>query len=163
MTDGLGRGEPTRRTVARVLPVDPGARSCCCSGVTRRCPRCATGSPSAARPTRGSRWRRPVCASLREETGIRVEPEALGEPFGTFEVEFSWNGRPYVNESTLFAVGVEETPISLRGAGPAGVAVDLRRTLVDPRGPRDRRPRGGPAADRPDAGGDRARPGRMSR
>ena len=38
-----------------------------------------------------------------------VTADALGEPFGTFEVAFSWNGRDYVNDSTLFAVALDDT------------------------------------------------------
>lgn len=115
MTDGLGRGEPTRRTVARVLPVSTRGTVLLLLGCDPAVPEVRYWFTVGGAADPGESLAQAGVRELREETGIRVEPDLLGEPFGTFEVEFSWNGRSYVNESTLFAVGVEEAPISFEG------------------------------------------------
>ncbi|MEV5003223.1 NUDIX hydrolase [Nocardioides sp. LML1-1-1.1] len=115
MADGLGQGEPTRRTVARVLPVSDQGTVLLLLGCDPAVPEVRYWFTIGGAADPGESLAAAGARELREETGLRVEPEELGEPFGTFEVEFSWNGRSYVNESTLFAVGVEETPISFEG------------------------------------------------
>lgn len=115
MADGLGQGEPTRRTVARVLPVSDQGTVLLLLGCDPAVPEVRYWFSIGGAADPGESLAAAGARELREETGIRVDPDALGEPFGTFEVEFSWNGRSYVNESTLFAVGVEETPVSFEG------------------------------------------------
>ncbi|TWH02866.1 ADP-ribose pyrophosphatase YjhB (NUDIX family) [Nocardioides sp. J9] len=114
MTTGLP-GEPTRRTVARVLPVSAEDRVLLLLGCDPAVPDVQYWFTVGGAADPGEPLAHAGVRELREETGIEVDPAALGDPFGTFEVEFSWNGRSYVNESTLFAVAVEETPISFAG------------------------------------------------
>jgi 8-oxo-dGTP pyrophosphatase MutT (NUDIX family) len=115
MSTGLGVGEPTRRTVARVLPVSPDGTVLLLLGCDPALPEVrywfSVGGAADAEETLAEA----AVRELREETGIVVGPDALGEPFGTFEVEFSWNGRAYVNESTLFALPLAEREVSFEG------------------------------------------------
>lgn len=115
MSTGLGVGEPTRRTVARVLPVSPGGTVLLLLGCDPALPEVRYWFSVGGAADAGESLAEAAARELREETGIVVEPDALGEPFGTFEVEFSWNGRAYVNESTLFAVPLTEREVSFEG------------------------------------------------
>lgn len=114
MSSGLP-GEPTRRTVARVLPVSSEGRVLLLLGCDPAVPDVRYWFTVGGAADEGESLAAAGARELREETGIVVEPSTLGEPFGTFEVDFSWNGRAYVNEATLFAVGLEETPVSFDG------------------------------------------------
>lgn len=108
--------EPTRRTVARVLPVSPEGRVLLLLGCDPALPEVRYWFTIGGAVDEGESLAEAGVRELREETGIEVEPDQLGEPFGTFEVEFSWAGRDYVNESTLFAVPLqEEAPVSFEG------------------------------------------------
>ncbi|HME65298.1 MAG TPA: hypothetical protein VKG61_10440, partial [Streptosporangiaceae bacterium] len=51
----------------------------------------------------------------REETGIVIDPEALGEPMARNTVEFSWNGYDIVQDQTFYAVRVEAPDVTLDG------------------------------------------------
>ncbi|HWI43574.1 MAG TPA: NUDIX domain-containing protein [Nocardioides sp.] len=115
MSTGLGVGEPTRRTVARVLPVSPAGTVLLLLGCDPALPEVRYWFSIGGAADAGESLADAAVRELREETGIVVEPDALGEPFGTFEVEFSWNGRAYVNESTLFAVPLTEREVSFEG------------------------------------------------
>ena len=107
--------EPTRRTVARVLPVSSADTVLLLLGCDPALPEVRYWFTVGGAVDAGETLAEAGARELREETGIVVAPAALGEPFGTFEVEFSWDGRDYVNESTLFALPLEETPISFEG------------------------------------------------
>jgi 8-oxo-dGTP pyrophosphatase MutT (NUDIX family) len=52
---------------------------------------------------------------MHEETGIRVEPGALGEPIGREGVEFDWGPWHLVQDQTWFAVRVDEAEVHFRG------------------------------------------------
>lgn len=107
--------EPTRRTVARVLPVSSEGKVLLLLGCDPALPEVRYWFTVGGAADEGESLAEAAARELREETGIAVDPDRLGAPFGTFEVEFSWDGRDYVNESTLFALALEETPISFEG------------------------------------------------
>ncbi|MFC5731359.1 MULTISPECIES: NUDIX hydrolase [Nocardioides] len=107
--------EPTRRTVARVLPVNQEGRVLLLLGCDPALPEVRYWFTVGGAADPGESLAQAGARELREETGIVVDPTDLGEPFGTYEVAFSWDGRDYVNESTLFAVALEETPVSFEG------------------------------------------------
>lgn len=109
------RHEPTRRTVARVLPVTRDGRVLLLLGCDPALPETRYWFTIGGATDEGESLAEAGARELREETGIAVEPADLGEPFGTYEVEFSWDGRDYVNASTLFAVALDETPVSFEG------------------------------------------------
>ncbi|KRC58986.1 MULTISPECIES: NUDIX hydrolase [unclassified Nocardioides] len=108
-------GEPTRRTVARVLPVSSEDRVLLLLGSDPAVPEVRYWFSVGGGVDPGETLAEAAARELREETGVEVAPDLLGEPFGTFEVTFAWDGRSYTNESTLFAVALEETPISFEG------------------------------------------------
>jgi 8-oxo-dGTP pyrophosphatase MutT (NUDIX family) len=107
--------EPTRRTVARVLPVNGEDRVLLLLGCDPALPEVRYWFTVGGAADPGESLAEAGARELREETGIAVAPGDLGEPFGDYEVAFSWDGRDYVNESTLFAIALEETPVSFDG------------------------------------------------
>lgn len=107
--------EPTRRTVARVLPVSGDSKVLLLLGCDPALPDVRYWFTVGGAADPGESLAEAGVRELREETGIDVLVEDLGEPFGTFEVGFAWNGRDYVNDSTLFAVAIDETPVSFEG------------------------------------------------
>lgn len=44
---------------------------------------------------------------LREEVGIAVDPDRLGEPIEAAEITFSWGGVRFEQDQTFFAVAVD--------------------------------------------------------
>lgn len=115
MSGGLGVGEPTRRTVARVLPVSSDDTVLLLLGCDPAVPDVRYWFTVGGALDPGEGLAAAAARELREETGIDVAASALGQPFGAFEVEFDWDGRRYVNDSTLFAVALERTPVSFDG------------------------------------------------
>lgn len=49
---------------------------------------------------------------LREEVGILLPAEALGEPVATNTIEFEWGGCPIIQHQTFFAVPVDRVEVS---------------------------------------------------
>jgi 8-oxo-dGTP pyrophosphatase MutT (NUDIX family) len=49
---------------------------------------------------------------LREEVGILLPAESLGEPVATNTIEFEWGGCQIVQHQTFFAVGVDSVEVS---------------------------------------------------
>ncbi len=115
MVGGRGPGEPTRRTVARVLPVSAEDRVLLLLGCDPAVPDVRYWFTIGGAVDAGETLVEAGVRELREETGVVVEADRLGVPFGTFEVGFSWDGRDYVNDATLFALDLEETPVSFAG------------------------------------------------
>jgi len=107
--------EPTRRTVARVLPVTGDGRVLLLLGCDPAVPQTRYWFTIGGATDPGESLAEAGARELREETGIVVSPADLGRPFGTYEVAFSWDGRDYVNDSTLFALALDETPVSFEG------------------------------------------------
>jgi len=52
---------------------------------------------------------------LYEETRIRVDPAALGEPIAQNTIEFSWGGHRILQEQTFYAVLVTSAEVSFEG------------------------------------------------
>lgn len=52
---------------------------------------------------------------LLEETGITIEPSALGEPIETSYAEFSWAGMQFEQDQTFYAVRMAQVAVSFAG------------------------------------------------
>jgi 8-oxo-dGTP pyrophosphatase MutT (NUDIX family) len=96
-----------RRNTARVLPVDREGRVLLLHGWDPLRP----DDPfwftigGAAEPGESL----PVAAAreLREEVGIAVDPDRLGEPIEAAAITFSWSGVRFEQDQTFFAVAVD--------------------------------------------------------
>ena len=66
----------------------------------------------------GESMRQAAARELREETGIRVDPEQLGEPIAQSTVEFSWAGHDIIPGQVFYAVLVTSAEVSLEGLDP---------------------------------------------
>lgn len=80
----------------------------------------------AAEP--GETLRAAAARELREEAGITVEEAALGEPFETAPIEFTWAGMIFDQDQAFFAVLVDEAEISFDGQEA------LERATIDSHG-----------------------------
>jgi 8-oxo-dGTP pyrophosphatase MutT (NUDIX family) len=49
---------------------------------------------------------------LREEVGIELAPDLLGEPVAMNTIEFEWGGCPIIQHQTFFAVEVNTVEVS---------------------------------------------------
>ena len=49
---------------------------------------------------------------LREEVGIVLPPDALGDPVATNTIEFEWGGCPIIQRQTFFAIGVDGVEVT---------------------------------------------------
>jgi 8-oxo-dGTP pyrophosphatase MutT (NUDIX family) len=65
---------------------------------------------------------------LREEAGIVADLAAVGEPFETSQIEFTWSGVLFVQDQTFFAMAVDAVDVSFDGQEP------LERATIDKHG-----------------------------
>jgi 8-oxo-dGTP pyrophosphatase MutT (NUDIX family) len=97
-----------RRNTARVLPVDPEGRVLLLHGwdpLRRHDPFWFTIG-GAVEP--GETLRQAAARELREEAGITVDPELLGEPFATGPIEFWWAGMHFDQDQTFYAIALND-------------------------------------------------------
>jgi 8-oxo-dGTP pyrophosphatase MutT (NUDIX family) len=108
-------GVPWRRQTARVLPVDAEGRVLLLHGWDPRRPDEPFWFTIGGGADAGESMPEAAARELREETGIRVELEDLGEPIAQNTVEFSWSGYDIVQGQVFYAVLVTSAEVSLDG------------------------------------------------
>jgi 8-oxo-dGTP pyrophosphatase MutT (NUDIX family) len=106
---------PWRRQTARVLPVNSDGRVLLLHGWDPHHPDAPFWFTIGGGAEQGESLRDAATRELREETGIVIDSEALGEPIAHNTVEFSWNGYDIVQGQTFYAVRVESADVTLDG------------------------------------------------
>ena len=106
---------PWRRSTARVLPVDAEGRVLLLHGWDPRRPDEPYWFTIGGAADPGESLRDAGVRELYEETRIRVDPAALGEPIAQNTIEFSWGGHRILQEQTFYAVLVTSAEVSFEG------------------------------------------------
>lgn len=76
----------------------------------------------------GETLRAAAARELREEAGIVVREESLGEPFETAPIEFTWAGILFDQDQTFYAVLTDGAEVSFDGQE------SLERATIDTHG-----------------------------
>jgi 8-oxo-dGTP pyrophosphatase MutT (NUDIX family) len=108
-------GEILHRSTGRVLPVDPDGRVLLLHGWVPERPEEPFWFTVGGAAEDGESLREAAAREMREEAGITVSPESLGEPIGVSTIEFTWAGRLIVQEQTFYAVAVDHVEVSFAG------------------------------------------------
>jgi len=108
-------GETVHRSTGRVLPVDPDGRVLMLHGWVPERPDEPFWFTVGGGAEEGESLREAAARELREEAGITVSPQRLGEPIGASTIEFIWAGRLIVQQQRFYAVAIEHVEVSLAG------------------------------------------------
>ena len=106
---------PLRRQTARVLPVDPAGRVLLLHGWDPHRPDEPFWFTIGGAAEAGESMSAAAARELREETGIVLDPEDLGEPITETTIEFSWAGHQIIQGQVFYAVLVTSAEVSLDG------------------------------------------------
>jgi len=106
---------PLRRQTARVLPVDPAGRVLLLHGWDPHRPDEPFWFTIGGAAEAGESMSAAAARELREETGILLDPEDLGEPIAETTIEFSWAGHQIIQGQVFYAVLVTSAEVSLDG------------------------------------------------
>jgi 8-oxo-dGTP pyrophosphatase MutT (NUDIX family) len=117
-----------RRNTARVLPVNGEGRVLLLHGWDPLRPDDPFWFTIGGAADPGESLAQAAARELREEAGIEVELTALGEPFESSLIEFTWSGVLFVQDQTFFAVSVDAAGVSFDGQEP------LERATIDKHG-----------------------------
>lgn len=111
----MTKAEVVHRSTARVLPINADRRILLMHGWDPAKPESpfwftigGAIEPGADLPTAAAR-------ELLEETGIVIEPAALGEPLAHHQHQFGWGGRVLIQDETYYAVRVDEGTVNFDG------------------------------------------------
>jgi 8-oxo-dGTP pyrophosphatase MutT (NUDIX family) len=108
-------GSVIHRTTARVLPVDPDGRVLLLHGWDPARPDEPFWFTIGGAADEGESLQETAARELREEAGISVLADRLGEPLASNTIEFPWGGWKLVQGQTFFAVAVESADVSFAG------------------------------------------------
>jgi 8-oxo-dGTP pyrophosphatase MutT (NUDIX family) len=117
-----------RRNTARVLPVDPEGRVLLLHGWDPLRPHDPFWFTIGGAVEHGETLREAAARELREEAGIVVDPELLGEPFAAEPIEFWWGGMHFDQDQTFYAIAVRDAEVSFAGQEA------LERATIDKHG-----------------------------
>ena len=106
---------PLRRQTARVLPVDPAGRVLLLHGWDPHRPDEPFWFTIGGAAEAGESMSAAAARELREETGILLDPEDLGEPIAETTIEFSWAGHQIIQGQVFYAVLITSAEVSLDG------------------------------------------------
>ncbi|MFC5266664.1 NUDIX hydrolase [Kribbella qitaiheensis] len=105
-------GTVVRRKTARVLPVRPDGKVLLLHGWDPLRPQTPYWFTIGGGVEPGETVKQAGIRELREEVGILLPADQLGEPVATNEIEFEWGGCPIIQHQTFFAVGVDAVEVS---------------------------------------------------
>jgi 8-oxo-dGTP pyrophosphatase MutT (NUDIX family) len=105
-------GTVVRRKTARVLPVRPDGKVLLLHGWDPLRPHTPYWFTIGGGVEPGETVKQAGIRELREEVGILLPADQLGEPMATNEIEFEWGGCPIIQHQTFFAVGVDAVEVS---------------------------------------------------
>lgn len=110
------------RTCARLLPVSPAGEVLLLHGWDPRAPEAPYWFSLGGGVEPGESLVACAVREAREETGLVLDPEALGAPVGHDHAEFDWSYFHLVQDQTYFAVRLEAAAeVTLAGLGPLEV------------------------------------------
>jgi 8-oxo-dGTP pyrophosphatase MutT (NUDIX family) len=105
-------GTVVRRTTARVLPVRPDGKVLLLHGWDPLRPNTPYWFTIGGGVEAGETVTQAASRELREEVGILLPAESLGEPVATNTIEFEWGGCQIIQHQTFFAVGVDRVEVT---------------------------------------------------
>ncbi len=109
---------PWRRQTARVLPVNSEGRVLLLHGWDPNHPEAPFWFTIGGGAENGESLPEAGVRELREETGIALAPEALGEPIAHNTVEFTFASYHIIQGQTFYAVLIEAVEVTLDGLDP---------------------------------------------
>jgi 8-oxo-dGTP pyrophosphatase MutT (NUDIX family) len=109
---------PWRRQTARVLPVNSDGRVLLLHGWDPNHPEAPFWFTVGGGAENGESLPEAGVRELREETGLALDPESLGEPIAHNTVEFTFAGYHIIQGQTFYAVTVESADVTLDGLDP---------------------------------------------
>jgi 8-oxo-dGTP pyrophosphatase MutT (NUDIX family) len=117
-----------RRNTARVLPVDGEGRVLLLHGWDPLRPDDPFWFTIGGAAEPGESLSEAAVRELREEAGIVIDLDRLGEPIEASAITFSFGGVRFEQDQTFFAVAIDDAEVSFAGQDP------IERATIDKHG-----------------------------